>query len=201
MQAAHDGHPSLWQTFFNLGGIAGAVSLLWQIANTARDQFRRPRLEILEFIQNRDIFNVRLDSSDESRYITVQVKNVGRRYARGCVARAKAIPCAGRREAKEIALHWADTPITFRTCGESYVDIAPGGTWRLDVAFSNKVRQGACLASLSALHGNYFSDAELVAGQHMVEIKVTFEDGNYAMSRLRLTSSPTWHELNASAAA
>ena len=125
---------NLWQTFFNLGGIAGALSLIWQMANTIREQYRKPRLEISELVQNKDIFNVKIEppaEPDERRYVTVQVKNGGRRYARGCVARARATPLSGVGEAKEVTLHWADAPVMYRTTGESHVDIAPGGSmWR-----------------------------------------------------------------------
>jgi hypothetical protein len=69
-----------WQTFFNLGGMAGALSLLWQIANTARDQFRKPRLQIREFARSRDIFNINGGAPDETRYVTLQIKNIGRRH-------------------------------------------------------------------------------------------------------------------------
>ena len=159
--------PSLWQTFFNLGGIAGALSLLWQVTNTIREHYRKPRLRILEFVQNRDIFNVRFDapaSPDERRYVTMQVKNVGRRYARGCVARATATPISGVSATRQVSLHWADTPIVYRTTGESQVDIAPGGLWRLDVAFSSK-RGVTCLASDSALYGSYYSGRRASAGR------------------------------------
>jgi len=169
------------------------------VANTIREQYRKPRLQVLELAQNRDIFNVRIEAPsepDERRYVTVQVKNVGRRYARGCVARARATLSPGVGGVKEVPLHWADTPVVFRTAGESHVDIASGSAWRLDVAFSRRVG-AAWLASESALFGNYYSDAELVPGQHRVEILVTCDDSNTAVSHLRLAVSRVWHELNA----
>ena len=78
----------------------------------------------------------------------------------------------------------------------SGVDISPGGTWRLDVAFSNRTRQGTYLATHSALYGNYLPDAELTHGQHILEIRVTFDDGNYAMTRLQLMAA-AWDQLDA----
>jgi len=193
-------HPSLWQTFFNLGGIAGALSLIWQVSNTLRERARRARLEIVDFIANRDIFNVRWNSSlgsDDVRFVTLQVRNKGRRYARGCVARAVAVPSSGIGEEKEVPLHWADTAVTYQTTGQPPVDIAPGGSWRLDVAFSRSSGQAAWLASTSALNGNHFNDSQLTTGQHSITIRVSFDDGDDASYRLRLTSSVLWSELNA----
>lgn len=189
-----------WQTFFNLGGLAGALSLIWQIATTTRQRLRAPRLRFLEFAQNRDVFNFRVGApgpGEDRRYVTLQVRNAGKKYARGCVARARATSADGKGVSREVALHWADTSVNYQTTGQSNVDIAPSGDWRLDVAFSRSTTPQCWLASHSALYGNYLGDAELPEGEYRVEVSVTFDDGDEEKAVLRLVSPKVWHELNA----
>jgi hypothetical protein len=186
-----------WQTFFSLGGIAGILSLFWQVVREGLTFSRRPRLRILRLEPGRDIFDV--DSRDR-RFVTVQVKNLGRRFARGCVAQIEASSSPGRKDLRPLALHWADTPIEYTTTGARGVDIPPNGTWRLDVAFSRAGGKSAWLAEESALYGNYEADAELPVGDHLVTICVTFDDGNTARSTLQIKSSSSWSELTAAQA-
>jgi hypothetical protein len=187
----------MWQAFFSLGGIAGALSLIWQLTSAFRNRLRRPQLRILDLNRKLDIFSFEPGPGDKVRFVTVQVQNIGRQYASRCIARARIRPLPGTEARREVALHWADTPVIYRTTGESHVDIAPGGQWRLDVAFAKPSAQVAWLATESALYGNFFGDAELPPAQHDIELRVTFEDGNDAVRLLRITSSQKWDELDA----
>ena len=188
----------MWQTFFSLGGIAGLLSLIWQVTNTLLDRLRRPKLRILDLDREHNIFSFEAGPGDKARFVTVSVQNLGRRYASRCIARARIRPLPGARARREVALHWADTPVIYRTTGASHVDIAPGAQWRLDVAFAKPSERLAWLATESALYGNFRGDAELPPGQHEVELRVTFEDGNDAVRLLTVRSSHHWDELDAS---
>ena len=95
-----------------------------------------------------------------------------------------------------MSLHWADTPFPDGEVAIP-VDIPPSGIRRLDVAFSRK-SGGRWLATHRALHGSYSKDAELSEGEYKLEIRITCEGGNKEKSMLRLLSSQTWDDLNAS---
>jgi len=185
--------PDFWQTFFNLGGIAGALSLIWQIAKAIWEFFRKSRLKVLA-LKGRDILTISIQppaEPDERRYVTLRVKNIGRHFAHRCVAYAKLMG-----NGREVSLHWADTEIRYETGGRSsQVDIPPGFAHRLDVAFSSSRGKGAWLASEAALH-RYDDYAKLDAGQCLVKVRVTCEDGNIAVSWVRLRSSDLWHDFN-----
>jgi len=186
---------SSWLTFVNLGGLAGALSLIWQVTNTLVERSRRPRLRCREPV----IFNVEKyrGGPDTFRFITLPVQNVGRKSALGCVARATAIPLSGQGSRREVWLHWADTPFPDGEVSVP-VNIAPSGQWRLDVAFSRSSGSSRWLASHRALAGHFSEDAELGQGEYKLEIRITFEDGNVAKSILRLFSSQSWDDLNTS---
>jgi hypothetical protein len=186
---------SSWLTFFILGGIAGALSLIWQVTNSLLERYRKPRLKCLE----RDIFNVEgyLDRPGTVRFITLPIQNIGRKSALGCVARATAIPLSGQGSRQEVSLHWADTPFPNSDVAVP-VSIAPNDKRRLDVVFSRIGGPLRCLASPRALYGYFSEDAELGQGEYKLEIRVACEDGAVAESTLRLCSSQTWDDLNAS---
>src|SRR5579859_1194562 len=182
--------PDSWQTFFNLGGIAGALSLLWQVFNALWGYFRRPRLRIIPAEQV-DLLQFPMpDNTDERRYVTLRVRNDGRRSALRCTARAQLIGTA-----KDIGLHWADTAVFFETVGvASQIDIEPKSEHRLDVAFSSRNHNASWLASIAWLHR--FDDiSRLGFGESQVDIRVTYDDGNIATCRLLLRYSG-WQDLN-----
>ena len=189
-----------WQTYFNIGGIAGVLALVWQIITFALEKYRKPRLKCQDFIQSRDIFSVEWDVGDATesrRFVTIIVKNIGRRYARGCVANATATPISGEDSPIEAPLHWADLPCTYRTTGNIPIDIAPGEKRRLDIAFSRSDHEGCCIASHSGMFGNFYGDSKLDVGEYQVKVVVTFDDGNVSTIMFRLFSSKEWYELNA----
>jgi hypothetical protein len=188
--------PNAWQTFFNLAGVAGATSLIWQICAAFQTHRRRARLRIM-IPDETDIFDISWkDPVEERRYITCNVKNVGRRTARGCVARAIATSVKAAGQPQEVPLHWADTELTYNTTGCGTVDIPPGSAWRLDVAISRSPMARCWLASIAALRGEVPGLA-LPEGAYNVEIIVTFDDGNEDRVSLRLGSPTDWHGLYA----
>ena len=187
-----------WQTFFNLGGMAGAFSLIWQIARQAREYHRRPRLGCRKFAP-RDVFSFDCPEDEHRRVVTLVIQNIGRKSARGCIARATAQPLLGTGSLKSVALHWADIPIAYSSTGEAPVDIPAGGERRLDIAFCTSLREGCWLASLSAMNGNHLGDAELSEGDYRVDICVRFEDGDDCKYRLRIFAPRKWADLNADA--
>jgi hypothetical protein len=69
---------------------------------------------------------------------------------------------------------------------------------RLDVlvATSNKDHP-FYLCSPQALNGNYFEDSELVEGEYIIEVFVTFENGSLKKSKLRVTLPGKWDEARA----
>jgi hypothetical protein len=195
---------SAWQAFFNLGGIAGALSLIWQIATYIKEHLHRARLQCEPFEPLGGIMDVPFPESGQSeRYVTLKVKNIGRRYARESVAHATATPVHGGAPTKTVQLHWAEdsppmNPATGTTLAKvTAVDIEPNGTKRLDVAFSSSRRPGCCLASLPALNGNYLGDSHLERGEYRVEVRVTSDNGQVSTSVLQLSSPQVWHDLNA----
>jgi hypothetical protein len=192
--------PSSWQTLFNLGGVAGALSFLWNLGTALRQRSRRPRLEFSDFVSSRDIFNVQMHppaTPESRRYLTLKVINIGKKSARGCVARAKAQRLSGAGSERTVSLHWADVAISYQSTGAAPVDISPGGEHRLDIAFSSSLRGGCHLASHSALHGHYYDDFRLDEGEFRVEIGVTFEDGDEAEYKLLIVSPAVWDRLEA----
>ncbi|SRR6266542_1129012 len=189
--------PGMWQAFFSLGGVAGALSLIWQVSDALRDRYRRPKLRILDIDRNRNIFSFNYGPQDDVRFVTVHIKNVGRKFARGCVAQARIKRSEAKEGMQEVALHWADTPVIYRTTGQAHVDVPPGGQWRLDVAFARPQHQCAYLATESALYGNFVDDAALLPGQHEVEIRATFDDGDDVIRTLRILCTKRWEELDA----
>jgi hypothetical protein len=195
---------SALQAFFNLGGIAGALSLIWQIATYIKEYSHRARLRCEPFEPLGGVMDVPFPESGRSeRYVTLKVKNIGRRYARGSVAHATASPVHGGTPTKTVQLHWAEdsppmNPATGTTLAKvTAVDIEPNGTKRLDVAFSSSRRQGCCLASIPALNGNYLGDSHLAQGAYRVEVRVTSDNGQVSTSVLQLNSPRVWHDLNA----
>jgi hypothetical protein len=180
--------------FVNLGGLAGTCALIWQLVNFSIEQYRRPRLKSLGPVS----FQVPnyLDCGD-TFFITLPIGNEGRKSALGCMARAEAIPVSGQGLRRGVWLHWAETPHLEQEVATP-VDIPPGGTRRLDVAFSRRGRSGSWLATQRALIGKYSQDAELGEGEYTLEISVTCEDGKKVKSLLYLRSSPDWEHLDAS---
>ena len=125
--------------FVNLGGLAGTCALIWQLVNFSIEQYRRPRLKSLGPVSF-PVCNY-LDCGDNF-FIALDITNKGRKAALGCDARAEAISVSGPGLRRAVSLHWADTPHLEQEVGIP-VNIPPGGTRRLDVAFSRGGRSGS----------------------------------------------------------
>lgn len=200
----NEAQSSAWQAYFNLGGIAGALSLIWQIVTYVKEYLHRARLQCEPFEPSGGLIDIPYPESEQSeRFVTLKVKNIGRRYARESVAHATATPVYGGGPTKTVQLHWAeDSPLMNPATGTTLakvtaVDIEPNGMKRLDVAFTSSRRSGCCLASLPALNGNFLGDSHLEEGEYRVEVRVTSDNGQVSTSVLQLNSPRLWHDLNA----
>lgn len=189
-----------------VGGLTGSAALILHLTHAVqgiRHLRRRPLLRIAPYDAGRDQrqFEMHAPAPVEwRRFITVQVENLGRRFAKSCVAFADAWRVDGVGGRLRVPLHWADQEPSFNSTGVVPVDIAPSWHHRLDVAFtrsSTQDRPCAWLASHVALRHQWYGDSVLTPGEWCVRIRVTFEDGNEAATDLRIVVSDRWDYLRA----
>lgn len=192
-----------WGSFFDLGGIAGFVSLLWQSITHFTTWRGRPRLRIRPLDAERDvrIWQLMLIPGivDHQRVFSLQIWNRGARVARhvvGVLTFTKLPPGAGHLD-RRIGLHWGDFDYDPATTGAQAVDIAGNEEHRLDVAFARQSQQvpGAWAAMPLALAAPTPNQAYLPTGQYEVEVTVTSDNAARARARFVLTSPSQWNDL------
>jgi hypothetical protein len=191
-----------WETFFDLGGIAGLGSLVWQGVLAARRYGSRPVLHVRPFDKARDLDTWRVDNSQlHQKVLTLEVKNLGKRLAKRCVATLNvlAAPPGVRLRDTSMTLHWAGTSYINLDTGAHPVDIGAEPR-RLDVVFTRNTAgsSGAWVAvplALSQLNGA--PQFHLPPGRYDVEVVITCEDGAGCRVGLTIESPAAWNQLAA----
>lgn len=126
-----------WQKFFDAGGIAGMLALVWQFMREGASCRRRPVLRIEPFDPKTGLMTWADQAGESRKFVTLQVSNTRGRAAIRCVATLRVIKApvgVGIRQ-PSFPLHWADVPYTADNSTMQPVDIGSEGR-RLDVAFT-----------------------------------------------------------------
>ncbi len=194
--------------FFNLGGIAGFVSLLWQIAGAVRRGTRRPRIHIHPFEPARDLRPWQVIESEHPELggriqlaVTLDVSNAGPDTAKRCVATLEitSTPPGVTLRERRYALHWADVDYSLKNTGAQPVDIG-SEVQRLDVAFTHEKQDvaGCWIATPLALSLASIDQAYLQPGDYHGTLRITCENGKAAHLEVVIHSPKAWRDLNAS---
>jgi hypothetical protein len=192
-----------WGSFFDLGGVAGFVSLLWQTVTHFTTWTGRPRLRIRPLEVERDlrIWQLMLIPGvpDRQRVFSLQVWNKGSRVARHVVGvlTFTRVPQSATHLDRRIGLHWGDLAYDPATTGAQAVDIAGTEEHRLDVAFARASQQvpGSWAAMPLALASPTPNQAHLPPGQYEIEVTVTSDNAARTRARFVLTSPDIWSNL------
>jgi len=190
--------------FFNLGGIAGFVSLLWQVASAAARRNRRPRIHIHDFEPARDLrFWHLIDQNGGKRIqraVTLDVSNDGPDTAKRCVAilEITSTPPGATLRDRRYALHWAGVDYSLQNTGAEPVELGPE-TRRLDVLFTHEKQDvpGCWIATPAALSLATIDQAYLQPGEYRGTLKINCENGRGARLEVEIHSPKTWRGLDA----
>jgi hypothetical protein len=190
-----------WDTFFDAGGIAGVVSLLWQAVREGGSWRGRPKLGVLPFEKARDVrrWTVSDVGGQVRQVFTLEVLNSGKRTATRCVATLRLIRCPDgvRMPDPHFTLHWAGIDYCFANTGAQPVDIGSEHR-RLDVAFKVQRQSvdGCWIAIPMALLQPGLHQALLPIGSYEVEILIRCENGRGVRQSFRLESPRASDDLS-----
>ncbi len=186
-----------WQSILAIVGAATGLSasLIWVIRDI-RNFIRRPKLVILGEP------NVGTWGSSWI-FVTFEVYSENERIARECEAKARITDPQNGVSKKLFGLHWADVRYNITTnIGRVDIGAAPQ---RLDVAFTVPDQRGAqngafiaapfALADLST--GGQAPQAALPAGEYVLEVTVSCENGSGDKKKIRLISPGNQQQLAA----
>src|SRR5258708_4700269 len=176
--------------FVNLGGIAGFVSLLWQVTGAVFRRTRRPRIRIHPFEPARDLRPWQVIDSEHPELwgriqaaVTLDVSNDGPDTAKRCVATLEitSTPPGVTLRERRYALHWADVDYSFKNTGAQPVDIG-SEVQRLDVAFAHEKQDvpGCWIATPMALSLASIDHAYLRPGEYHGTLRIVCEYGKAA---------------------
>jgi hypothetical protein len=167
-----------WFSFANLGGIAGFLSLSWQIGTAARKRGRRPKLHARPFDADRDLDTWQIGAGPVVQKVaTVEITNVGKSLAARCVASATVVrsPDGVRLRNAPVPLKWAGTDPTPHDTGTFPIDLGPDDHQRLDMVFSRNVQSlpGCWLAApLARSRAEGAPQFHLPPGAYEIEVVV-----------------------------
>lgn len=193
--------------FPSLGGTAGFVSLLWQIAGAILRRTRRPRIHIHPFDPARDLRPWEVIDSEHpglvgriQAVVTLDVSNDRPETAKRCVATLEitSTPPGVALPERRYALHWADVDYSFKNTGAQPVDIG-SEVQRLDVAFTHEKQAvpGCWIATPMALSLANTDHAYLRPGEYHGTLRVSCENGKAARREVVIHSPKVWRDLNA----
>jgi hypothetical protein len=195
-----------WSNFFDLGGVAGIVALLWQGASSIRRRRRTPKLHVHEFDPAHDLKYWQLDPEGKNvrLAITLDVANKGADTATRCVATLELThaPNGVRLRERRYALHWAAVEYSYRNTGSQPVDIGPE-VHRLDVAFTQQGQDvpGCWIATPFALSHPSIDQAYLPPGDYSATLRISCENGRATTVQVTINSPQEWRGLSATVGA
>ena len=189
-----------WSTFFDVGGVAGALSLIWQGVSAFRSRGKRPRLRFLPFTPVRDLRSWQNTQHQIlGKLVTLEVVNRGDRLAVRSVARATILesPQGVSLPHESFALHWAPVPYSMTDSGEEPVDIGSSPV-RLDVIVAKPASPGCFFAVPLALGLEQGApQVHLPPGRYRIQVVVTSAEGDPGRIELVVTSPSSWQDLDA----
>jgi hypothetical protein len=191
-----------WSKFFDLGGVAGFLSLIWQAGSAGFRRHRTPRIHVYAFDPAHDLKYWQLDPAGTviRLVVTLDISNKGADTAKRCVAAldiTRTPPGVTLRE-RRYALHWAGVDYSFQNTGSQPVEIGPE-THRLDVAFTDKAQDvaGCWIATPMALSVRSIDQAYLRPGAYEGVLRINCENGRGARLKIKLHSPDKWQGLSA----
>lgn len=191
-----------WSSFASLGGIAGFLSLAWQIGAAARKHIRRPRLHARAFDPVRDLGTWQInDGLVVQKVATVEITNVGKSLASRCVASATVLrsPAGVRLRNAPVPLKWAGTDPTPHDTGTFPIDLGTDDHQRLDMVFTRNTQssEGCWLAApLALFRPEGAPQFHLPPGTYEIEVVVRCSDGDACRVGLVVDSPKAWDQLN-----
>lgn len=191
-----------WSSFASLGGIAGFLSLAWQITAAARKRLRRPKLHARPFDAERDLGTWQIgDGGIVQKVATVEVTNVGKSLASRCVASATVLrsPTGVALRNAPVPLKWAGTDPTPHDTGTFPIDLGPDDHQRLDMVFSRNIQSspGCWLAApLALFRPEGAPQFHLPPGTYEIEVVVRCTDGDSCRVGLIIDSPQAWDQLS-----
>jgi hypothetical protein len=191
-----------WSKFFDLGGVAGFLALIWQGVGAVRRRRRAPTIHIHSFDPAHDLKFWQLDpeGSEIRRAITLDISNKGADTATRCVATLEVTttPTGVKLRERRYALHWAGVDYSYQNTGSQPVDIGPE-IRRLDVAFTRAAQDiGGCwIATPMALSLPSIDQAYLPPGKYEGVLSIHCENGRGARLKIALDAPEKWQDLAA----
>lgn len=179
-----------------VGAVSGlSAAIRWLLKDVSALK-QRPELEIADNPDAKEW--TFLNTGETRRFATVEVTNKKNQTAQRCVAVAEVIehPDGLRHLQRRYPLHWADVPYSSLSTGAEAVDIGAAPR-RLDIAFTVPSVNGESWIAmpLALSHPGRVPQATLPAGEYVLEIQVSCDNGKGDTRQFKLISPSQWQDL------